>query len=119
MITGRSFSIMTGPAAASLPGMNQGNGDVDADGSRAGERPGARSGARGNERPGVRVDDPAAPANGYEVRPGVPTADTYRWLRRATGLGAKSAEGAAIGLPNTWYGVTVHATGAGGPRSPG
>ncbi|MFH8345475.1 GNAT family N-acetyltransferase [Streptomyces sp. NPDC018045] len=60
---------------------------------------------------GERVDDPASYADGYEVRSGVPSAETYRRLRRATGLGAKSAEGAAIGLPNTWYGVTVHAPG--------
>ncbi|MEV4440392.1 GNAT family N-acetyltransferase [Streptomyces sp. NPDC049577] len=44
----------------------------------------------------------------YEVRAGVPAVDTYRRLRDATGLGAKSPEGSAIGLPNTWYGVTVH-----------
>ncbi|KUJ69256.1 hypothetical protein ACZ90_13005 [Streptomyces albus subsp. albus] len=44
---------------------------------------------------------------GYDVRPGVPDIETYRRLRGATGLGAKSVEGAAVGLPNTWFGVTV------------
>ncbi|MEV4760149.1 GNAT family N-acetyltransferase [Micromonospora sp. NPDC049559] len=43
----------------------------------------------------------------YEIRPGVPTVETYRHLRASTGLGAKPVEAAAAGLPNTWYGVTV------------
>ncbi|MDH6541261.1 GNAT family N-acetyltransferase [Streptomyces sp. SPB4] len=43
----------------------------------------------------------------YEIRPGVPDVATYRMLRGATGLGAKSVEGSAIGLPNSWYCVTV------------
>ncbi|MFI5621138.1 GNAT family N-acetyltransferase [Streptomyces sp. NPDC051567] len=37
----------------------------------------------------------------------MPDVETYRLLRGATGLGAKSVEGAAIGLPNSWYCVTV------------
>ncbi|MFI1973062.1 GNAT family N-acetyltransferase [Streptomyces cinnamoneus] len=48
----------------------------------------------------------------YELRPGVPAIETYRALRAATGLGEKSVEGAAAGLPNTWYGVTVEHAGA-------
>ncbi|MGW0391239.1 GNAT family N-acetyltransferase [Streptomyces sp. NPDC003042] len=43
----------------------------------------------------------------YEIRPGVPDVQTYRRLRGETGLGAKSVEGSAIGLPNSWYCVTV------------
>ncbi len=53
-------------------------------------------------------DEAICTANGsYELRPGVPAIETYRRLRGATGLGAKSVEGAAIGLPNTWFGVLV------------
>ncbi|MEV8533700.1 GNAT family N-acetyltransferase [Streptomyces sp. NPDC051211] len=43
----------------------------------------------------------------YALRPGVPNIETYRRLRGETGLGAKSVAGSAIGLPNSWYGVTV------------
>ncbi|WP_405706470.1 GNAT family N-acetyltransferase [Streptomyces xanthophaeus] len=43
----------------------------------------------------------------YEMRPGVPDVETYRRLRGETGLGAKSVEGALIGLPNSWYCVTA------------
>ncbi|MFD0356915.1 GNAT family N-acetyltransferase [Streptomyces sp. NPDC127110] len=43
----------------------------------------------------------------YEIRPGVPDVATYRRLRGESGLGAKSVEGSALGLPNSWYGVTV------------
>ncbi|WP_206504950.1 GNAT family N-acetyltransferase [Streptomyces chrestomyceticus] len=83
--------------------MNQGNGDVTAHGGR----PDGTDDNSGDA--GYDDNDVSNGYDGYEVRPGVPTADTYRRLRRATGLGEKSAEGAAIGLPNTWYGVTVHA----------
>ncbi|MEU3356217.1 GNAT family N-acetyltransferase [Streptomyces sp. NPDC037389] len=47
----------------------------------------------------------------YELGPGVPATETYRALRAATGLGAKSVEGSAVGLPNTWYGVLVREEG--------
>jgi len=43
----------------------------------------------------------------YEVREGVPSVDEYRHLRGASGLGAKSVEASALGLPNTWFGVLV------------
>ncbi|MFI1016159.1 GNAT family N-acetyltransferase [Streptomyces sp. NPDC020965] len=43
----------------------------------------------------------------YEIRVGVPSVDTYRHLRGSTGLGARPVEAATVGLPNTWYGVTV------------
>jgi ribosomal protein S18 acetylase RimI-like enzyme len=43
----------------------------------------------------------------YILRIGVPSADTYRHLRSATGLGAKTAQSAEAGLPNTWHGVVV------------
>ncbi|GIG66464.1 GNAT family N-acetyltransferase [Phytomonospora endophytica] len=43
----------------------------------------------------------------YAVREGVPSVDEYRHLRGATGLGAKSVEASALGLPNTWFGVVV------------
>jgi GNAT superfamily N-acetyltransferase len=43
----------------------------------------------------------------YDLQSGPPGIEDYLRLRRVAGLSAKSAEGAAIGLPNTWYGVTV------------
>ncbi|MEU6962460.1 GNAT family N-acetyltransferase [Streptomyces chrestomyceticus] len=89
--------------------MNQGNGD----GTAHGGRPDGTDDTSGYDGHVSNVNDVSNGYDGYdgyEVRPGVPSADTYRRLRRATGLGDKSAEGAAIGLPNTWYGVTVHAS---------
>ncbi|MFJ3879114.1 GNAT family N-acetyltransferase [Streptomyces sp. NPDC090077] len=50
---------------------------------------------------------PATANAAYQIRPGVPDVATYRRLRGATGLGAKSVEGSAIGLPNSWHCVTV------------
>lgn len=91
--------------------MNQGNGD----GTAHGGRPDGTDDNSGDA--GYDDNNVSNGYDGYEVRPGVPTADTYRRLRRATDLGEKSAEGAAIGLPNTWYGVTVHA--APGPADGG
>jgi ribosomal protein S18 acetylase RimI-like enzyme len=43
----------------------------------------------------------------YELRLAPPAVDDYLRLRRVAGLSAKSPEGAAIGLPNTWFGVTM------------
>lgn len=43
----------------------------------------------------------------YEIGPGLPDVPTYRRLRGESGLGAKSVEGSALGLPNSWYCVTV------------
>lgn len=43
----------------------------------------------------------------YEVGEGVPSVEEYRHLRGSTGLGAKSVEASALGLPNTWFGVLV------------
>jgi ribosomal protein S18 acetylase RimI-like enzyme len=45
--------------------------------------------------------------DGYHLEVAVPSSDVYRRLRVAAGLSAKSAEGAALGLPNTLFGVTV------------
>ncbi|GLX17007.1 MULTISPECIES: GNAT family N-acetyltransferase [Streptomyces] len=50
---------------------------------------------------------PATANADYEILPGVPDVPTYRRLRGESGLGAKSAEGSALGLPNSWYAVTV------------
>ncbi len=44
---------------------------------------------------------------GYELSDEVPTAEDYLRLRRITGLSPKSAEGAAIGLPRSIFGVVV------------
>jgi GNAT superfamily N-acetyltransferase len=48
---------------------------------------------------------------GYDLVAGIPSADEYRRLRVNAGLSAKSAEGAAVGLPNTIFGVTVYRSG--------
>jgi ribosomal protein S18 acetylase RimI-like enzyme len=46
-------------------------------------------------------------ADGYHLEVAVPRSDVYRRLRLAVGLSPKSVEGAALGLPNTLFGVTV------------
>ena len=48
---------------------------------------------------------------GYHLTTTVPSAEDYRRLRVAAGLSPKSAEGAAIGLPKTLFGVTVEKDG--------
>jgi ribosomal protein S18 acetylase RimI-like enzyme len=45
--------------------------------------------------------------DGYELVVAVPPPDDYRRLRVAAGLSPKSAAGAAVGLPNTLFGVVV------------
>ncbi|MFB7620704.1 GNAT family N-acetyltransferase [Kitasatospora sp. NPDC056181] len=44
----------------------------------------------------------------YELRSGVPDVDTFRHLRTASGMSDRPAAAVAAGLPQTWYGVTVH-----------
>jgi len=46
-------------------------------------------------------------AEGYKLIPATPTSDDYRRLRIAAGLSPKSAEAAAIGLPNTLFAVII------------
>lgn len=43
----------------------------------------------------------------YSVVIGTPDVETYRWLRRVSGLSDKSADAAARVLPNTIHAVTV------------
>jgi len=43
----------------------------------------------------------------YILVPTTPGVDDYRRLRAEAGLSPKSEESARIGLPNTWFGVTV------------
>lgn len=43
----------------------------------------------------------------YRIVHEVPAIDDYLRLRVAAGLSAKTREGATIGLPNTWFGVTL------------
>lgn len=47
----------------------------------------------------------------YHLSPGVPTVAEYRRLRVSSGLSDRSAEAAAAGLPNTWFGVVVRQDG--------
>jgi len=50
-------------------------------------------------------------AEGIELICETPVADEYRSLRVAASLAPRSAEGAAIGLPNTLFGVTLRKEG--------
>lgn len=43
----------------------------------------------------------------YSLAPEIPTVDDYLRLRVAAGLSPKTREGASMGLPNTWFGITV------------
>jgi ribosomal protein S18 acetylase RimI-like enzyme len=43
----------------------------------------------------------------YRLVPDVPSVDDYLRLRVVAGLSPKTREGASIGLPNSWFGVTV------------
>jgi ribosomal protein S18 acetylase RimI-like enzyme len=43
----------------------------------------------------------------YRLIDGPPDADNYRRLRVVAGLSPKTDENARLGLPNTWFGVTV------------
>ena len=45
--------------------------------------------------------------DGYTIVAGAPALDDYLRLRIVAGLSPKTVEQAGIGLPNTWYGVTV------------
>lgn len=45
--------------------------------------------------------------DGYAIVPGTPAMADYLRLRVAAGLSPKSEEQARIGLPNTWFGITV------------
>ena len=47
----------------------------------------------------------------YELSDEIPSAEDYLRLRRVTGLSPKSAEGAAIGLPRSIFGVVVRKDG--------
>ena len=53
----------------------------------------------------------------YRLVPDVPAVDDYLRLRVVAGLSPKTREGAGIGLPNSWFGVTLiyedHAIGMG------
>jgi GNAT superfamily N-acetyltransferase len=46
-----------------------------------------------------------------ELRPGIPASGEYLALRVAAGLSAMSEEGAACGLPASWYAVCVRVDG--------
>ncbi len=50
--------------------------------------------------------------NGFELESGVPAVADYRQLRTACGLSARSVDAAEVGLPNSWYGITVRHGGA-------
>ena len=53
----------------------------------------------------------------YTLEPRPPEVADYMRLRAAAGMSARSVEGATIGLPNSWFGVTIrhegHAVGMG------
>ncbi len=52
----------------------------------------------------IGLDDGEA---AIEIRSGVPTPEVYCHLRAECGMGPRSDAGAAIGLPNSWYGVQL------------
>ena len=56
---------------------------------------------------GCRGGEGTMLSSNYELRAETPDADEYRRLRVAAGMSAKSAEAAAIGLPNTLFAATV------------
>lgn len=43
----------------------------------------------------------------YTLEPRPPAVADYMRLRAAAGMSARSEAGAAIGLPNSWFGVTI------------
>jgi ribosomal protein S18 acetylase RimI-like enzyme len=43
----------------------------------------------------------------YTLEPRPPAVVDYMRLRAAAGMSARSVEGAEIGLPNSWFGVTI------------
>lgn len=43
----------------------------------------------------------------YTLEPRPPAIVDYMRLRAAAGMSARSVEGAEIGLPNSWFGVTI------------
>lgn len=43
----------------------------------------------------------------YTLEPTPPVVADYMRLRAAAGMSARSVEGAEIGLPNSWFGVTI------------
>ncbi len=47
------------------------------------------------------------PDDSYTLTPGTPAPDDYRNLRVLAGLSPRSAEGAALGLPRTLFGVMI------------
>ncbi|WP_369201729.1 GNAT family N-acetyltransferase [Streptomyces sp. PU-14G] len=55
----------------------------------------------------------------YEVGAGVPDVETFRALRHACGMGPRSVEAVARGLPGTWYGVVVEAVPTGEKEAAG
>lgn len=44
---------------------------------------------------------------GYDLVPSTPSVEDYLRLRVVSGLSPKTQEQARMGLPNTWYGVTL------------
>jgi len=59
----------------------------------------------------VQAASSRAGDDGYELEPRPPGVEEYVRLRREAGLSPKSMEAARVGLPNTWFGVTVRAAG--------
>ena len=49
--------------------------------------------------------------DGYRLIERTPSVEEYRRLRTAAGLSAKSAEAAALGLPNSWFALVVEYAG--------
>ncbi|WP_224447275.1 GNAT family N-acetyltransferase [Haloprofundus salilacus] len=53
----------------------------------------------------------------YDVRPTLPSVETYLSLREAAGMSSRSPEGAERGLPNTLFAATAFAVETGGTET--
>ena len=60
-----------------------------------------------------KFDNPTSlQAEGIQITFETPGVDEYRGLRKAAGLDPRSAEGAAVGLPNTFFAVLLRKQGS-------
>jgi ribosomal protein S18 acetylase RimI-like enzyme len=57
------------------------------------------------------LDNDTADIGGYRLVAGTPDVETYRRLRRISGMSEKSLEAATLELPNTLFAVTIVSNG--------
>jgi ribosomal protein S18 acetylase RimI-like enzyme len=66
---------------------------------------------RADHQPASARQHPSIATSGYHLEVAIPSSEDYRRLRVAAGLSPKTAEGAALGLPNTLFGVSIEREG--------